>query len=86
MEENQDLIFALDIGTRTVVGVIFRQQEDKLVVEESEIIEHEQRSMLDGQIHNVSEVTAQVKEIKTRLEERMSIELNKVAIAAAGRG
>lgn len=85
MEDNQDLIFALDIGTRTVVGVIFKQQEDKLIVKESEIIEHKQRSMLDGQIHNVSEVTAQVTEIKARLEERMDIELNKVAIAAAGR-
>lgn len=85
MEENQDLIFALDIGTRTVVGVVFKQCEDKLIIEDSEILEHEERSMLDGQIHNISRVTSQVKKIKARLEERVGSELSEVAIAAAGR-
>ncbi|SJZ49409.1 cell division protein FtsA [Selenihalanaerobacter shriftii] len=85
MNENQDLIFALDIGTRTVVGVVFSQLQDKLIIEDSEILEHQQRSMLDGQIHNVAEVTNQVQKIKTRLEDRLSVKLNQVAIAAAGR-
>ncbi|MCK8824968.1 cell division protein FtsA [Fuchsiella alkaliacetigena] len=85
MTENEDLIFALDIGTRTVVGVVFEQLEDRLVVKGAKTLEHQSRSMLDGQIHNVPEVAAKVKEIKLGLEEELGIELQKVAIAAAGR-
>jgi len=83
--QNQDIIFALDIGTRTVVGVVFEKKEDKLVILDSEIVEHKSRSMLDGQIHNVAEVTTQVRKMRESLEEKLDIELEKVAIAAAGR-
>jgi len=83
--QNQDIIFALDIGTRTVVGVVFEKKEDKLVILDSEIVEHKSRSMLDGQIHNVAEVTTQVRKIRERLEEKLDTKLEKVAIAAAGR-
>ena len=85
MTQNQDIIFALDIGTRTVVGVVFEKKEDKLVILDSEIVEHKSRSMLDGQIHNVAEVTTQVRKMRESLEEKLDIELEKVAIAAAGR-
>ncbi|KXS39621.1 MAG: actin-like ATPase involved in cell division [Candidatus Frackibacter sp. T328-2] len=85
MTQNQDIIFALDIGTRTVVGVVFEKKEDKLVILDSEIVEHKSRSMLDGQIHNVAEVTTQVRKIRERLEEKLDTKLEKVAIAAAGR-
>jgi len=85
VNSQDDLIFALDIGTRTVIGVLLDFQDDSYQVVDAEVIEHEKRAMLDGQIHNVREVAKQVARIKTRLEERNKVTLEKVAIAAAGR-
>ncbi|OCL26654.1 ATPase [Orenia metallireducens] len=85
MEMRDDVIFALDIGTRTVVGAVLEGTENGLELIASEVIEHKSRSMLDGQIHNVTDVAEQVKEIKRRLEEKTNIKLKKVGIAAAGR-
>ncbi|MBM7556602.1 cell division protein FtsA [Halanaerobacter jeridensis] len=86
MNQKNDNIFALDIGTRTIVGAILERDEDQqLNLKASQVIEHQNRSMLDGQIHNVMEVAEQVKKIKKNLEEECATTLNKVGIAAAGR-
>ena len=85
MENYNDITFALDIGTRTVIGLILEENEDGYNILDSEVIEHEKRAMLDGQIHNVIEVSKIVKKIKDRLEERLNINLKKASIAAAGR-
>ncbi len=85
MTKSKEKIFALDIGTRTVVGVLLEAEEDHLKLICSEVIEHQKRSMLDGQIHNVNDVTEQVKKIKNKLEEKSGVKLEKVGIAAAGR-
>ncbi len=85
MKEQEDLIFALDIGTRTIVGLVIEYNEPEYTIITSRIIEHENRAMLDGQIHNVNEVAKQVKKIKHELENELDIKLKKVSIAAAGR-
>ena len=86
MNQNDDSIFSLDIGTRTIVGAILEEDENQqLNLKASQVIEHKNRSMLDGQIHNVMEVAEQVKNIKHNLEEECGITLDKVGIAAAGR-
>ena len=86
MNTEEDSIFALDIGTRTIVGAILEEQDDhQLNLTASQVIEHQNRAMLDGQIHNVMDVAAQVKNIKQKLEEATESNLNKVGIAAAGR-
>lgn len=86
MKEDKESIFALDIGTRTIVGAILEEdKEKKLNLKASEVIEHQERAMLDGQIHNVMDVAQQVKKIKQSLEEETNHTLNKVGIAAAGR-
>ncbi|TDX48414.1 cell division protein FtsA [Orenia marismortui] len=85
MDSREDIIFALDIGTRTVVGTVLKSEADELNLIASEVVEHKNRSMLDGQIHNVIDVANQVKKIKNRLEEKCDLKLNKVGIAAAGR-
>ncbi|AZR74891.1 hypothetical protein BBF96_09765 [Anoxybacter fermentans] len=79
------MIFALDIGTRTVVGLVMEPTPQGLEIIASEVIEHENRAMLDGQIHNVIEVARVVQEIKAKLEEKIGQPLEKVAVAAAGR-
>ncbi len=80
-----DLIFTLDIGTRTVIGLVIEYKNETYEIIASQVVEHEDRAMLDGQIHNVSQVAAKVKEVKEKLEEELGIKLEKVAIAAAGR-
>lgn len=85
MKETNDQIFALDIGTRTVIGLILEKAETGYKIIDSEVIEHKERAMLDGQIHDVTQVTNIVKEIKKNLEERLGYSLKKVSIAAAGR-
>jgi len=80
-----DITFALDIGTRTVIGLILEENKDGYNILASEVIEHDKRAMLDGQIHNVIEVSKIVQKIKNRLEEKLNINLKKTSIAAAGR-
>ncbi|MDF2524134.1 MAG: actin-like ATPase involved in cell division, partial [Clostridiales bacterium] len=83
---NEDeLIFALDIGTRTVVGIIGIQEGDHFKIIGTEVIEHKHRAMLDGQIHNIEQVAEVVLELKDKLQQKLGISLTKVAIAAAGR-
>jgi cell division protein FtsA len=82
--DTSDLVFALDIGTRSVVGVIMELQEDSISVIDFEVAEHHERSMLDGQIHNVWEVAKVISLVKDRLEQRIG-PLKKVSVAAAGR-
>lgn len=81
----EDIVFALDIGTRTVIGVVGIQEKDKFKVLTTEIVEHKSRAMLDGQIHDIEEVANVVKEVKERLQKKLGMKLSKVAIAAAGR-
>jgi cell division protein FtsA len=78
-------VFALDIGTRTVIGIVGHQQESGFYLDAVEVVEHESRSMLDGQIHHISQVAEVVKKVKLQLEEKTGLVLREVAVAAAGR-
>ncbi|MCL2693729.1 MAG: pilus assembly protein PilM, partial [Oscillospiraceae bacterium] len=83
--EQGDKIFALDIGTRTVVGVVGEQVEDEFVLIEYVSEPHSKRAMSDGQIEDVRQVAKIVAKVKDRLEALTGIKLSKVSIAAAGR-
>lgn len=79
-------IFALDIGTRTVVGLIVEPtEEDSLRVKHLAVEEHKTRSMLDGQIHDVAQVSKVVSRIKETLEREYGSKLEEVSVALAGR-
>lgn len=80
-----DILFSLDIGTRNVVGTISQRIDDKYIVLDYEMVEHPERAMFDGQIHDIDKVSRVVKRIKDTLESRNDLRLSKVAIAAAGR-
>lgn len=82
--QNNEKLFALDIGTRSVVGIILEKKEDKYHVSDLLAIEHTERAMLDGQIHDVLAVSKIIKEIKNQLEIKHG-PLEKVSVAAAGR-
>ena len=47
------MIFALDIGTRSVIGMIGVVEEDKVKIIAIEKEEHNERAMIDGQIENI---------------------------------
>lgn len=80
-----ELIFSLDIGTRTVVGIVGHKNEDVFEIVDCVVAAHTKRAMIDGQIEDIDEVAKVVKKVKDQLEERLDIKLTKVAIAAAGR-
>lgn len=82
---SDDIIFSLDIGTRTIVGIAGFQEGEKFKVLAAESIEHRNRAMLDGQIHDIDQVAQLANEVKKRIEKVIGFELRKVAIAAAGR-
>lgn len=81
----KDLVFGLDIGTRSIVGTVGYVQNDEFYVVAQCVKEHETRSMLDGQIHDIGKVGNSIKEVKKQLEEQIDRTLKEVCIAAAGR-
>ena len=83
-ERPTELVFALDIGTRSVIGIVAEQRDGQLHILATERLEHKTRAMLDGQIHDVPQVAAIIREVKRRLTERTGA-LSSAAVAAAGR-
>jgi len=81
----EDAIFALDIGTRTIIGLVGLQQGQNFAIKAAEVLAHESRAMMDGQIHDISKVASGVSEVKERLEQKVGYSLDKVSVAAAGR-
>lgn len=81
----EDIIFGLDIGTRNVVGTVGYQADDGFHVIAQCVREHQTRSMLDGQIHDIGRVGDTIREVKEILEEAIGTSLTQVCIAAAGR-
>ncbi|MEH7239201.1 cell division FtsA domain-containing protein [Bacillus sp. JJ1562] len=83
MEKNPT-IFALDIGTRSVVGLIVKKMGSSYKMIDIVIREHKERAMVDGQIHDVIAVSNIICEIKELLEAKHG-KLTRAAVAAAGR-
>lgn len=80
-----DVIFALDIGTRSVVGVLAKKTPEGCRILDMETVLHKTRSMSDGQIEDIGAVTEDVKHVRRELERRRNITLSKACVAAAGR-
>lgn len=86
MRENQgQLVFGLDIGTRSIVGTVGYLNGGKFHVLGQYAREHETRAMLDGQIHDINKVADTIASVKRHLEEALNRTLTEVCIAAAGR-
>ena len=82
---SDNLVFGLDIGTRSVVGTVGYLIKDKFHVIGQTVKEHETRAMLDGQIHDIQKVGFTIKAVKEELEKKLDVKLSDVCIAAAGR-
>lgn len=81
----ENIIFALDIGTRSVIGMVGVVEEEKVKIIAIEKVEHTERAMIDGQIENIEKVTSLARKVKERLEEKVNCQLSRVCVAAAGR-
>lgn len=85
MKLPSQIVFGLDIGTRSIVGTVGYRTGEHFHVAAQCIREHETRAMLDGQIHDIHKVGSTINEVKTNLEARIGRPLKDVCIAAAGR-
>ena len=64
----KDLRFALDMGRRSVIGIVAEELPDgSLKIIATDRQEHRTRAMLDGQIHDVPQVAAVIRQVKERL-------------------
>ena len=84
MEEGE-LIYALDIGTRSVIGMLGALEQGRIRILALEKQPHARRAMLDGQIHDIGRVGHTIAKVKEELESQIGQELTEVCIAAAGR-
>lgn len=78
-------VFALDIGTRSIIGMVGIVENNKIKIIAVEKAEHTNRAMVDGQIENIEKVAELAGQVKTRLEEKVNFHLDRVCVAAAGR-
>ncbi len=83
--EDKKIVFALDIGTRSVIGILGYWQDNEFRVIDFEQAFHIKRAMRDGQIEDINLVAEVVNKVKNTLEERSGLHFDKVSIAAAGR-
>ena len=82
---NREKIYALDIGTRSVIGIVaVKEDDDTLTIIATQRKEHKTRAMLDGQIHDVPKVAAIIRDVTDALEQEVG-KLQSAAVAAAGR-
>ncbi len=84
-EQGREEIFALDIGTRSIIGIVGRMEEGRFHVLALEKENHDQRAMLDGQIEDIDRVAEVAAAVRKKLETRLQMKLRRVCVAAAGR-
>ncbi len=84
-EQDSGVVFALDIGTRSIIGMLGRVENGRFYVTAIEKEEHDRRAMLDGQIVEIEQVASVAGEVIKRLEEKSGMKLSRVCVAAAGR-
>lgn len=80
-----ELIYALDIGTRSVIGMLALPRQGRVEILAVEKEPHAQRAMADGQIQDIAQVAQTVEQVTARLEEKAGRHLERACVAAAGR-
>ena len=83
--QGQDLIYALDIGTRSIIGLLATRSGDRMCIQAMATRLHTRRVMVDGQIEDIGQVADAVREVTARLEAEAGCRLCRACVAAAGR-
>lgn len=81
----EQAIFALDIGTRSIIGMVGMPDGERIHIVAIERAEHTKRAMIDGQIEDIEQVAKIAGQVKEKLEKKLGCRLDKVCVAAAGR-
>ena len=82
---SQTPIFALDIGTHKIAGLLMMKSNDGYQIEHGVMLEQLPQAMRDGQIHNIASVAKVIRQVKSQLEKASGMTLSEAAVAAAGR-
>lgn len=85
VSQKEEMLFALDIGTRSLIGIVGFWTGTHFQIVDQEVLQHQKRAMIDGQIEDIEEVARMAFLVKKILESRQKIQLNRVHVAAAGR-
>ncbi|NWO25061.1 pilus assembly protein PilM [Peptostreptococcaceae bacterium oral taxon 081] len=83
--KQNEVFFALDIGTRSIMGILGEKDGDIIKIKNVAMELHKKRAMYDGQVHDIQAVADVAQLVRGRLEKESGIKLTDVAIAAAGR-
>lgn len=78
-------LFALDVGTRKVCGLLVEDGPDGAKVLHWSLREHPGRAMLDGQVHVIAQAARVIAEVKAELEKASGERLEQAHVAVAGR-
>lgn len=82
----ENMVFGLDIGTRSIVGTVgYKADESTFTVVAQHTRFHDTRAIIDGQVHDIEKVAETIAEVKRELETQLGKKLTDVCIAAAGR-
>lgn len=81
----KDVVFAMDIGTHSVIGMLGKKDDTRMEVLDIYEKEYPIRAMLDGQIQDIEMVARTAKEVKEYLSKSCGFALTDVYVAAAGR-
>ena len=84
VQENE-LVYALDIGTRSVIGILGRREQERVRILAVEKRQHARRTMMDGQIEDIGQVAKVVSALTQSLERTVQRKLVRACVAAAGR-
>lgn len=82
---NDELIYALDVGTRKVMGIVARRGASGLEVLACDVIEHSTRAMSAGEVRDVGAVSEIIRAQTERLSAKTGVCLRRAAVAVAGR-
>ena len=65
MGNPEQLVFGLDIGTRSIVGTVgYKRSMNDFTVVAQEVKLHDTRAMMDGQIHDINKVAETIEQVK----------------------
>lgn len=78
-------VFALDIGTRKIAGLLLAASEGGFELQHAVVEQQLPGAMADGQIHHIEAVAKVIRKIKQQLEQACGRTLQRAAVAAAGR-
>ncbi len=82
---SETAIFALDIGTRKVAGLLLHHTSTGYTLEHASLHEQLPGAMQDGQIHDIQRTAQIISAVREELEAASGLQLSEAAVAAAGR-